>query len=81
MSTEKYQPVACELHSQLELLAMHRSPVQLTAWDEQGNKQDLVCRVTDIRTFQGAEYLVVETENTSFEFRLDKILSFSSRKP
>jgi len=29
MSDDDYRPIACGLHSELELLAMHRRPVRL----------------------------------------------------
>ena len=71
-----YQPIACAVHSEYELLAIHQSKVLLDAMDAQGKRQRLECHVKDICTRQGAEYLVVVADNnTSCEFRLDQIHS------
>ena len=73
---EAYKPVACELHSEYELLAMHRSRVSLHTLDNQGMALQLQCHVMDIRTSEGAEYLIVtDDSNTTHQFRLDKIQS------
>lgn len=71
-----YQPVACALHSEYELLAMHRSKVLINGIDNQGMALKLQCHVKDIRTSQGAEYLVaIDNENNVHQFRLDQIIS------
>lgn len=75
MTDDTYQSVSCDLHSQYELLAMHRSKIRLTAMDNLDQPQDMDCQVVDIKTYQGAEYLVVSKDNQLVEFRLDKILS------
>ena len=76
---ETYQPVACGLHSEYELLAMHGSKILLHASDGQGTALQLQCRVKDLVTMHGAEYLVVsDDENTIHRFRLDKIQSYEA---
>ena len=76
---ETYQPVACGLHSEYELLAMHGSKILLHASDDQGTALHLQCRVKDLTTMHGAEYLVVcDNENNILQFRLDKIQSFEA---
>jgi len=73
---EDYRPVACALHSEYELLAMHRTPVRLHVIDDRGAKNIAAGIVQDLLTRQGGEYLVLlDTENNSHEFRLDRIVS------
>lgn len=67
----QYQPISCALHSEYELLAMHRSAVEVIYQDQIRLKGI----VTDIRTSQGAEYMRLETEeNDIVQIRLDKIM-------
>ena len=76
-----YQPVACALHSEYELLAMHRSKVLINGIDDQGRVLQPQCHVEDIRTSQGAEYLVaLDNDNNHHHFRLDKIHSIEQIK-
>ena len=76
---ETYRPVACGLHSEYELLAMHGSKILLHASNDQGTALHLQCRVRDLSTMHGAEYLIVsDDENKLHEFRLDKIHSFEA---
>lgn len=77
MSIDAYQSVSCDLHSQFELLAMHRREIRLTVMDELDQQQIIDCQVEDIKTSDGAEYLVVSKDDQCVEFRLDRILSFS----
>ena len=39
MSSNDYQPISCDLHSEYELLAMHRKPVTVQYLDDQGAEQ------------------------------------------
>ena len=74
--TNSYQPVNCALHSEYELLAMHRAFVEISAVDEFANPQRLSGRVMDILTRQGAEYLIIiDAENLAHQLRLDRISS------
>ena len=67
----QYHPISCALHSEYELLAMHRSVVEVIYHDQIRLKG----LVTDIRTSQGAEYMRLETEeNEIVQIRLDKIM-------
>jgi len=75
MTDDAYQSVSCDLHSQYELLAMHGSKIRLIAMNDLDQQQDMDCQVVDIKTYQGAEFLVVSKDNQLVEFRLDKILS------
>ena len=78
---DRYQPVACEVHSEYELLAMHNSSVMLTGTDIQGKPRQFECVVKDIQTRQGAEYLVVTHDGFNHEFRLDQIDSIKRQHP
>ncbi len=73
MSQDDYTPISCDLHSEYELLALHRTPVTLHYRDEEGAEQHLQGRVTDVFTRDGAEFLRLETEAGTAEIRLDRI--------
>lgn len=60
VTTTDYRPVSCDLHSELELLAMRRARVRLDARLPDGELRDLDCRVLDVRTRDGAEYLELQ---------------------
>ena len=58
--TTDYVPVSCDLHSEFELLAMRRAPIRLDARLAEGEVRGLECRVLDVQTRDGAEYLELE---------------------
>ncbi len=69
-----YQPVSCDLHSELELAIMHKTRLVLR-WqaDENTIVSDTVLPC-DIFTREGAEYLLVEnTAKQQHMIRLDHI--------
>lgn len=69
-----YQPIACGLHSEYELLAMQRARVMLRLRGD-----DVACsgRVIDILTREGAEFMVLEASpGERREVRLDQILEY-----
>lgn len=69
-----YQPVSCGLHSEYELLAMHRSRVRLSWGSDQESLETAVGRVVDVVTREKAEYLVLEVMGAGgISIRLDKI--------
>ncbi|MGD2119638.1 MAG: Rho-binding antiterminator [Chromatiales bacterium] len=70
--TNDYQPVACSLHSEYELLAMHRETVALECNDTQ-LPHTLTGMVIDLVTRDGAEYLCLDTDNGMQQVRLDRI--------
>ena len=69
-----YRPIACGAYDELEVLAMHRSTVDLEYTDGQGVQQLLHGRALDTRIHDGAEFLVLETAAGRQEVRLDRIL-------
>lgn len=69
--TNDYVPIGCDMHSEYELLAMHRARVEL---EIEGETQPLRLRVCDLVTQAGAEFLI--TENAAGErqqWRLDRV--------
>lgn len=73
MSNEAYQPVSCDLHSEYELLAMHRTPVTVQYLDNEGAEQHFQGQVTDVFTRDGAEYMRLQAGDAELEVRLDRI--------
>ena len=76
MSEERYEPVSCDYHDQLEAAAMHRTPVELE-FELDGVTQKERGRVEDVYTANGAEFVrfAADTEGGSLEIRLDHIIS------
>lgn len=69
-----YKPVSCGLHSEYELLAMHRSRVRLSCMSDEKPLQTVEGKVMDVVTREKAEYLLLEIEGTEvISIRLDKI--------
>jgi transcriptional antiterminator Rof (Rho-off) len=68
---DSYQPVSCQLHSEIELHATRGSLVNLKTDTPDST---VTGRIIDITIHDKAEYVVVETENRqTIEIRLDHI--------
>ncbi|HEV7242751.1 MAG TPA: Rho-binding antiterminator [Thermoanaerobaculia bacterium] len=75
MPEERYEPVSCDYHDQLEAAAMHRSTVELE-FELDGVPQKERGRVEDVYTAGGAEFIRFASGSGSLEIRLDHIISF-----
>lgn len=74
-----YQPIACDIHSQLELSIMHGQTLQIQY--QQGNEiLTMNIKPKDIvaRTNQGEFLLAINDSGELLEIRLDKLLKFKS---
>jgi transcriptional antiterminator Rof (Rho-off) len=69
--TTDYRPIACDRHSEFELLAMHAEVVEL---EVDGCAEALRGRVADVLAHDGAEYLVLLTDDgRRHRLRLDRL--------
>ncbi|MES9964690.1 MAG: Rho-binding antiterminator [Candidatus Sedimenticola sp. 20ELBAFRAG] len=69
-----YQSISCQLHSEYELLAMHRTPVRVSLAN---SAEPLHGIITDIRAREGAEFLLLKSGDRETEVRLDRIVEIS----
>ena len=74
MTEERYEPVSCDYHDELEAAAMHKSEVELE-FDLNGVAQKQRGRIKDVYTADGAEFVKFESEKGPLEIRLDQIIS------
>ena len=74
MSEERYEPVSCDYHDQLEAAAMHKSVVELE-FDLDGVTQKERGRIEDVYTAEGAEFIRFSSDSGPLEIRLDHIIS------
>jgi Rho-binding antiterminator len=74
MPQERYEPVSCDYHDQLEAAAMHRNTVELE-FELDGVPQKERGRVEDVYTASGAEFIRFASGSGSLEIRLDHIIS------
>ena len=74
MSSERYEPVSCDDHDQLEAAAMHRREVELE-FDLEGVIQTERGHISDVYTSDGAEFVKFESARGEIEIRLDRIIS------
>ena len=74
MTEERYEPVSCDYHDQLEAAAMHRQEVELE-FDLEGVTQKEKGRVEDVYTANGAEFIRFAAGTGPLEIRLDHIIS------
>ena len=74
MAEERYEPVSCDYHDQLEAAAMHRREVELE-FDLDGAPQRGRGRIDDVYTSNGAEWVRFVTGGAPLEIRLDHIIS------
>ena len=76
MPEERYEPVSCDYHDELEAAAMHRNRVALE-FDLDGVAQRGSGKIADVYTSNGAEWVrFVSDDGGPVEIRLDHIISF-----
>jgi Rho-binding antiterminator len=74
MTEERYEPVSCDYHDQLEAAAMHKSDVELE-FDLEGVPQLQRGQIADVYTAEGAEFVKFVSDRGPVEIRLDHIIS------
>jgi Rho-binding antiterminator len=74
MSEERYEPVSCDYHDELEAAAMHKKEVELE-FELEGVPQKERGRVEDVYTAEGAEFVRFAADSGPLEIRLDHIIS------
>jgi Rho-binding antiterminator len=74
MSSQRYEPVSCDSHDQLEAAAMNKRQVELE-FDLEGVTQKERGRIADVYTADGAEFVKFESDRGLLEIRLDRIIS------
>lgn len=74
MVEERYQPVSCDYHDQLEEAAMHKKLVELE-FDLEGVTQRETGTIADVYTADGAEFVKFVAPDGPVEIRLDHIIS------
>ena len=77
--TPDYLPIACDLYSELEVLADRRTEVIAEAETAAGMVEKVRGRVLDLVTRDGAEYLLLARESAeTLPLRLDRLRSLSN---
>ena len=74
MSQSPYRPIACRLHSRLELAVMRRRTLTLRWRPPDGRLRRKPVLPLDVTTRDGAEYLLVDAGGERLELRLDWIV-------
>jgi Rho-binding antiterminator len=74
MADERYEPVSCDYHDQLEAAAVQKREVEIE-FDDRGVRQRERGRVGDVYSADGAEFVRFDADNGSVEVRLDHIVS------
>lgn len=70
---DRYEPIDCDVHDQLEAAAVKKNDVELV-FDDQGTRQRERGRVTDVYTREGAEFTRLQNGDGEREIRLDQIV-------
>ena len=68
---EPYVPINCEFHDLLESLATTRKSTQIHFRDAEGVEQQRNAVIADVYVRNGAEYLLLSTDET---LRLDQLV-------
>jgi len=74
MHEERYEPISCDYHDQLEAAAMHKQDVELE-FDLEGAPQRSRGKIEDVYTSDGAEWVRFVSDGAPLEIRLDHIIS------
>ncbi len=69
-----YRPISCGAYDELEVIAMHRTPVLLLCRDDDQASREIEGRVVDTEVRDGAEYLVLISQGQRLPMRLDRIM-------
>lgn len=78
MTTPDYLPIACDLYSELEVLADRRAEVIAESVTAAGTLEQVRGRVLDLVTREGAEYLLLGREPAEpLPLRLDRLRSLA----
>ena len=79
MNEERYEPVSCDYHDELEAAAMHKKPVELE-FDLEGVTQRERGTIADVYSAGGAEFVKFVADSGQLEIRLDQIISMKSNE-
>jgi Rho-binding antiterminator len=78
MEPTDYVPIDCGLYSEYELAIMHRNRLRLSWRDPDSNVHIGIVTPTDLRTRNGAEFMIVTGQDgETLVIRLDRIMHFS----
>lgn len=77
MSEERYEPVSCDYHDELEAAAMHKQDVELE-FDLEGVTQRERGKIEDVYTRDGAEFVKFASNGGPLDIRLDHIISLKN---
>lgn len=77
MTEERYEPVSCDYHDELEAAAMHKQEVELE-FDLEGVTQRETGKITDVYTSDGAEFVKFVAGAEPIDIRLDHIIAMRS---
>jgi len=79
MSEERYEPVSCDYHDELEAAAMHKQEVELE-FDLEGVTQRDKGKIADVYTANGAEFVKFVAGAGPIDIRLDHIISMRNAR-
>ena len=79
MSEERYEPVSCDYHDELEAAAMHKQQVELE-FDLDGVTQHEKGTIADVYTAEGAEFVKFVGGAGPIDIRLDHIISMKGSR-
>lgn len=74
MSEERYEPISCDYHDELEAAAVTGREIDLE-FDSNGVRQRERGTIADVFTRDGGEFVRLRGNNGSIEVRLDQIVS------
>lgn len=66
-----YQPIACQLYDQLEILAMHQRQCEIVFHDAEFNQQILQDTIIEMKIIEKQEFVILKSGQN---IRLDRLL-------
>lgn len=76
MNQDPYQSINCSWYDQLEVFAMHQTPIQLTVAGPTGDPEIHHIVISRLDAREGAEWL---TTTTGITWRLDRLLAVNDQ--
>ncbi|MBK9014479.1 MAG: hypothetical protein IPM82_10535 [Saprospiraceae bacterium] len=72
-----YQPISCDFHSELELFALRRRPVEIRYANAIGKETSIESIIHDLFARNGEEFLLLPDGS---EIRLDQLVSVGGKQ-
>ena len=73
---QKYHPINCHFHDELELLAIRQQVIPIFYFDESKEELQIMDTIVDFKIIEQAEFLILKSD---LKIRLDRLISVDGK--